>query len=104
MTFNAFGNGLMLISSFARSKAALARQGYRKDFQMYLLVSSVWTGISHLGNFLGSTLGGFMVENSGFPKSTEVYIFLCLITFVLDFVELIYYQFFAPNHDYEKLS
>ncbi len=57
---------LLQVSTFSRAhKLAMAR-GFAPDIGTSLLISGLWTASFHLGNFVGPTASGFMVEAWGF--------------------------------------
>ena len=54
------------IYSFMRAYREAIYQGFTDDMKMNLIISAVWTSSVHLGNFLGPTIAGFVVQSLGF--------------------------------------
>ena len=60
-----------------------------------------------MGNFLGPTLGGFLVQAWGFRWATLLYWCCYLLAIIIDCFELIYNvrnQFTTKNLAYERLE
>ncbi len=66
LLINTYHPSLFQVSTFSRAhKLAMAR-GFAPDIGTSLLISGLWTASFHLGNFVGPTASGFMVEAWGF--------------------------------------
>ncbi len=119
-----FGYSQTMVSTFARANSAAMRLGFAADMKTYLLVAGMWSSTFYFGNFLGSTVSGFLVEEFGFPwtaighapnlilldSRTRYSSFLCrffalycLFT-VIDIVELAYFLKWGSRKGYETLS
>ncbi len=53
-------------------------------------ILGMWSTSFYLGNFLGPTIAGFLVDAWGFRQSTVVFFSLFLVMIVVDFIELGY--------------
>ncbi|TRY80377.1 hypothetical protein TCAL_13778 [Tigriopus californicus] len=67
MPFFGLGYGLVSVSSFSRAYKECIRQGYRDDVNTYLILTGLWGTAFHLGNFIGPTMAGIIVNAIGFP-------------------------------------
>ena len=52
--------------------------------------TGMWSGSFYLGNFLGPTVSGFLVEAYGFRQSTVVFFSILIVILVVDIFELAY--------------
>merc|ERR1712136_676024 len=78
-TLAGLGMGFVVVSTFSRSQAAVLSQGFRDDFHTYLLMSGMWTSSFYLGNFVGPTLGGVLVDYYGFRTTCVVMFGACCL-------------------------
>ena len=58
---------------------------------MIRLVVGIWMSAFALGNFVGPTLAGFIVQNAGFPNTTLLFFCLYAVMLVIDALSVIYY-------------
>jgi MFS family permease len=71
--FIGVGTAALLVASFAGAqKSALESFEVTPD-EIYAVISGIWTSSFALGNFIGPTLGGFLMESLGFAKTTTVF-------------------------------
>ena len=73
-----------MVSTFSRANNAALRQGFARDLKTYLVVArnslsgtlnflvGIWTASFYLGNFLGSTVSGALVDIYGFPLTSTM--------------------------------
>ena len=127
MVLAAVGYAHVMVSTFARAQGAAIRHGFQKDIETYLLISGIkcqrgrifpqflisilnaglWSSSFYLGNFVGPTLGGFMVEAYGFRKSTLLFWIMYLIIATVDVSELVYNvknKRSQRNSEYEQIQ
>lgn len=90
MVLSAFGYANVMVSTFARGHGAAMRNGFEKDIDTYLLISSMWSSSFYFGNFLGPTVAGIMVDRYGFRTSTLLYWSFYIAVAVVDVFELAY--------------
>ena len=67
------GIALVVVSTFTRALRAAFEQGYGDSMDTYLVVSGLWTASFHLGQLVGSTVSGFLVEAWGFRNTSIVF-------------------------------
>ena len=48
-----------------------------------------------LGNFVGPTLAGFIVQNAGFPNTTLLFFCLYAVMLVIDALSVIHVKYFT---------
>ena len=61
----------------------------------------------HLGNFLGPTISGFLVEAVGFRSTTTVFFVLFILIVIVDLAEFFYNFKFnrtRKSAEYEEIS
>ena len=61
----------------------------------------------YLGSLVGSSVSGFMVENWGFRRTTDVFLVFAVLALVLDLIEMAYRNSSAfkkneINHNIQK--
>ena len=57
----------------------------------YLLrIIGIWLSAFSLGNCVGPTFAGFLVQSVGFPSTTIIFFALYIVMFVLDISEAIH--------------
>ncbi len=104
--------GCVMVSTFARAHLATQRLGFRDDITTHIMTSSklievslseqrtistsactnvcmcvgLWTGSFYLGNFLGPTIAGFIVEQRGFRVAAAFFFVLDLVLAASDIV------------------
>jgi len=64
----------------------------------------LWTASMHLGNFVGPTLSGFMVEAWGFRQTTTVFLIAFAIMALIDFEELVRQTVKGRRRGYEEIE
>ena len=76
------------VSTFARAHQAALKKGYQDDLNTYIIISGMWTTSFYLGNFVGPTTAGFLVESLGFRVTTMAFFAIYLAMAVVDAVDL----------------
>ena len=67
------GSASLLVASFAGAqKSALESLPVAPD-DIYAVISGIWTSAFALGNFIGPTVGGLLMDSYGFPKTTTAF-------------------------------
>ena len=67
------GTAALLVASFAGAqKAALENLSITSN-DIHAAISGIWTSAFALGNFIGPTLGGLLVDSVGFRDTTTVF-------------------------------
>ena len=82
------GYVLVMVSSFIRARNETLKQGYSDSIKTNLMISSVWSSSFYLGNFMGPTIGGFFVDELGFPWTTALFSFLYCVTMCINLVDI----------------
>ena len=54
------------------------------------LSTGIWLSAFSLGNFVGPTIAGALVETEGFRNTTLIFFFLYLVMLLLDIFEAVY--------------
>ena len=54
------------------------------------LFTGIWLSAFSLGNFVGPTIAGALVETEGFRNTTLIFFFLYLVMLLLDIFEAVY--------------
>ncbi|XP_046392956.1 MFS-type transporter SLC18B1-like [Ischnura elegans] len=63
--------------------------GCREDLGTYSLVAGIWSCMYSLGEVIGPTFGGVLVEHYGFPLCSTI---MAAMTFLLAVVTIVYYS------------
>ncbi len=64
--------------------------GYSDDIETYLVMSVTWTFSFYAGNFMGPTVGGFLVDGVGFRKATTLYLSIYAAMAAVDAIDIAY--------------
>ncbi|CAG7827380.1 unnamed protein product, partial [Allacma fusca] len=70
--------------------------GYSDDLSTYGVIAGIWSSMYSLGEVIGPSLGGFLLENYGFPVCSTVMAAMCAVTSV---VVLLYFLSFHPKSE-----
>jgi MFS family permease len=71
------------------------------------MFAGMWSTSFYLGNFLGPTVSGFLVEAYGFRNSTVLFFSILLLILVIDVFELAYnvrMKRSTKNVNYEEIK
>eukprot|EP00095_Tigriopus_kingsejongensis_P008420 maker-scaffold1403_size43014-snap-gene-0.10 protein:Tk08420 transcript:maker-scaffold1403_size43014-snap-gene-0.10-mRNA-1 annotation:"chromaffin granule amine transporter" len=90
MALAGLGYASSVVSSFSRSYHRVLQMGYPDNIHTHILITGIWMSAFALGNFIGPTIAGFIVELKGFEFTTLL--FLCIYAFmvILDSLEVLY--------------
>ena len=129
-----FGYALVMVSSFGRAQSAALNLGYVDDINTYIMISGkyinifsklfslkqnksgmiechfyiylgMWSASFYIGNFIGPTVSGFLVDAYGFEWTTIVFFGLYLFILTVDICELTYnFKKSNSGNEYEKLT
>jgi MFS family permease len=69
----------------------------------YFFASGIWSASFYLGNFVGPTAAGFMVEAYGFRSTSVVFFALYCVMVLVDASELLFRVGAGRRHGYERL-
>jgi len=83
-----FGYALVMVSSFGRAQSAALSLGYADDLNTYIMISGMWSASFYIGNFIGPTAAGFLVDAYGFEWTTVVFFSLYGFILLVDIFEL----------------
>ena len=64
--FCGVGYGVMSVSATCRSKNEAESEGFADDPETNAFLAGIWTGSYYLGNLVGPTAAGYMIEYKGF--------------------------------------
>ena len=90
MSLAGFAYSFMMVSSFSRAQNYVICIGFADDIQTYVLISGVWASAFSLGNFVGPTIAGILVEMKGFQVTTYYFCILYAIMIMLDIIDTIH--------------
>ncbi|KAI1294874.1 MFS-type transporter SLC18B1 [Halotydeus destructor] len=92
--------GMSTVPSFGILLQSLTSIGYQDNLSTTGLVSAFWLTVYTLGEFLGTSFGGYLVDTFGFITSTQIVALLNAISAILLCIRL-----FRPKvQDYEPIS
>merc|ERR1740124_1881984 len=80
----------LVVSSFSRAQNRVLQMGFADDINTYVMISGIWLSAFSLGNFVGPTIAGALVETEGFRNTTMIFFALYCLMLVLDVFEAIY--------------
>ena len=75
----------VMVSTFVRARLEVIKEGYRDSIETNLLISSMWSASFYLGNFLGPTIGGLLVDYFDFPWTAFTFSIVYIIMTFIDF-------------------
>merc|ERR1711997_1186629 len=53
----------LVVSSFSRAQNRVLQMGFADDINTYVMISGIWLSAFSLGNFVGPTIAGAIVES-----------------------------------------
>lgn len=80
----------MVVSSFSRAQVRVLQLGFADDINTYVMISGVWLSAFSLGNFVGPTIAGCLVQTQGFRMTTLVFFVLYALMILVDVCEYIH--------------
>ncbi|KAI1294875.1 MFS-type transporter SLC18B1 [Halotydeus destructor] len=86
--------GVSSVPSFGILLESLRIAGYEDNEETYSIVSSLWLTSYTFGEFLGTSVSGYLVDHFGFDASTQVVALLNVVSFMLLGLQL----FLPRNH------
>jgi MFS family permease len=95
--------GTYLVGCVGISTASVSGHFYRP----FSITLGMWSTSFYLGNFLGPTIAGFLVEAWGFRQATVLFFSLFLVMIFVDIIELLYnikQNKKATNTEYAQLD
>ena len=87
MCLAGFAYSCMVVSSFSRAQTRVLSMGFADDINTYVMISGVWLSAFSLGNFVGPTLAGCLVQTEGFRMTTLIFFCLYAAMIVIDLME-----------------
>ena len=87
MALAGFAYSCMVVSSFSRAQSRVLSLGYQDDINTYVMISGVWLSAFSLGNFVGPTIAGCLVQTEGFRTTTLIFFALYCIMILMDTFE-----------------
>ena len=76
----------LVVSSFSRAQKRVLEMGFEDDLNTYVMISGFWMSAFALGNFVGPTLAGIIVQEVGFNVTTTIFFGLYCIMLVVDLI------------------
>lgn len=80
----------LVVSSFTRAQKRVLDMGYSNDINTYVMISGIWLSAFSLGNFVGPTIAGALVQTEGFRTTTLVFFVLYAVMCLVDICEGIF--------------
>lgn len=102
MALAGFAYSCMVVSSFSRAQRKVLDMGYAEGINTSVMISGVWLSAFSLGNFVGPTIAGFLVQTQGFRMATLIFFCLYVCMIVIDSIEGIWKQ--RRRQQYESLD
>ena len=79
----------LVVSSFSRAQAKVLEMGFEDGINTSTMISGIWLSAFSLGNFVGPTIAGALVQTSGFKATTLIFFGLYLVMIGIDLVDMI---------------
>ena len=67
------GTAALLVASFSGAQKAAMAANPSSEEDIHAVISGIWTSAFALGNFIGPTFGGLLVDAYGFEITTTVF-------------------------------
>ncbi|XP_017781207.1 PREDICTED: MFS-type transporter SLC18B1-like isoform X2 [Nicrophorus vespilloides] len=80
---------LALLPTFQSVLTSAVEGGCTPSMQMYSVVAGTWSCMYSLGEVIGPSLGGFLLQNYGFPITSTI---MAGMTFSLSLIGLVYFS------------
>jgi len=108
MALAGFAYSCMVVSSFSRAQQKVLDMGYPNDMNTSTMISGVWLSAFSLGNFVGPTIAGILVQTESFRTTTLIFFCLYIVMVIVDSIEAILNCRRSPMFDrrsqYESLE
>merc|ERR1719273_2667787 len=90
MCLAGFAYSCMVVSSFSRAQRRVLDMGFADDINTYVMISGVWLSAFSLGNFVGPTIAGILVQTESFRTTTLIFFCLYIAMVIIDTAEAIF--------------
>ena len=111
MALAGFAYSCMVVSSFSRAQRRVLDMGFADDINTYVMISGkllnnhkqtisvfsnfkylfsfkgIWLSAFSLGNFVGPTIAGILVQTQNFQTTTLIFFSLYVVMVIIDSVE-----------------
>ena len=88
MVLLGLGTAALLVASFSGAQKAAMEANKLSEDDIHAAISGIWTSAFALGNFIGPTVSGFLVDAYGFEWTTIVFVGLYAFILIVDISEL----------------
>jgi len=78
----------LVVSSFSRAQKRVLDMGFADDINTYVMISGIWMSAFALGNFVGPTVAGLVVQVEGFPNTTFLFFVLYAVMVAVDVIQV----------------
>jgi len=79
----------LVVSSFSRAQKKVLEMGFEDGINTSTMISGIWLSAFSLGNFVGPTIAGALVQTSGFADTTLIFFGLYAFMIVVDLVDIV---------------
>ena len=79
----------LVVSSYSLAQHNLIKFGYKNNMQTHNMISGIWLSAFSLGNFVGPTAAGILVDKYGFQWMTLSFFILFSLVTVKDMIEAV---------------
>ena len=73
MVLLGLGTAALLVASFSGAQKAAMEANKLSEDDIHAAISGIWTSAFALGNFMGPTFGGLLVDGYNFETTTTVF-------------------------------
>ena len=87
----------IIVSSFSHAQDKAFRCGHKNKINTHLMISGLWLSAFSLGNFVGPTVAGALVEKYGFQWTTLAFVILFVVVIFKDIIESLAEIHHAPK-------
>jgi len=82
-------HGLIVPSSYSRAQNRAVQTGYANNTSTNVMISGLWLSMFSLGNFVGPTVSGAVVQVMGFRFTTLVFFVLYISMLLFDIIDCV---------------
>ena len=79
----------LVVSSFSRAQNKVLDMGFEDGINTSTMISGIWLSAFSLGNFVGPTIAGALVQTEGFQKTTLIFFALYVLMMLIDIIDII---------------
>ena len=83
-----FFDCFVFVSSFTRAELSATQNGFEENTRTYQLISGLWMTFNSMGNFLGPSVGGIVVDVLGFRNAIMILWFPFILMLIFNIIEL----------------